>query len=138
MKSRRTKTYKQSTPWWPLPRNRGGRRRKLVPSEVIPKRKRGPLPKQPGAGRPLKRPAEFEEDRRHWLIVELEALRLDQRLTITEHAARAGLPKNTMVEWFRGGRWLRTLHLVDKAFRAVGYALAIRKLDALDEQEDDI
>lgn len=134
--SKRTKTYKQATFWWPIRYPRGGRKRSLLPEEVVP---RSPytVHRGFGKGRPLKRPAEFEEDRRHWLIVELEALRLDQRLTITEHAARAGLPKNTLVEWFRGGRWLRTLHLVDQAYRAVGYALAIRKLDAFDEQEDE-
>ena len=119
--------------FWPLPRNRGGRRRKLVPSEAVPKRpyevRRGF-----GVGRPLERPGEQATDRRHWLIIELEALRMDKRLTITEHAARAGLPKNTLVEWFRGGRWLRTLHLVDQAFRPLGYTLAIRKMDDIDRE----
>lgn len=45
--------------FWPLPRHRGGRKRSV------------PYPKGYGMGRPLERPAEFAEDRRHWLIVEL-------------------------------------------------------------------
>jgi len=133
--TKRTQTYKPATYWWPVPRNRGGQQRALAPAETVPL---SPWAKRRGfgKGRPLERPGEFAEDRRHWLIIELEALRLDKRLTITEHAERAGLPKNTLVEWFRGGRWLRTLHLVDQAYRALGYTLAIRKLDELDREED--